>query len=161
MFKGFDSTEEMFAYITEGVKQAKSRATDEQNAITYGDYWMRYWPEGDLYIFGYIIPPDELYASSAYEGVSKKEIEWEKQAAEENYQNGFRFGRAYSVVEPDGELGDTHVSDMSKITKEEFEFAKSYHWQAEMFLDENGEFLIGLVVGPPIVHWPDDIWNKE
>ena len=49
----------------------------------------------------------------------------------EYYDNGFRFGRAYSVVEPEGELGDTHVCDMVPITEEEFNQSKGLHWIPE------------------------------
>src|SRR3972149_11024177 len=93
MFKSFDSAEEMFAFLEKGVEQAKSRATPEQNTITYGDYWFRYWPEGDLYIFGYIIPSDELYSGPAYADATADEIEWERTAEKGNYENGFRFGK--------------------------------------------------------------------
>ena len=132
----FDSIEEMFDSIQKGVQQAKARATAEQNAITYGDYWFRFWPEGELAIFGYIMTEDELYSSSAYDDALPEEIAYEKEAAKKNYANGFRFGRAYSVVVDYGELGDTHVSTMTKISKEMFEVAKLYRWDFAKLIHE-------------------------
>lgn len=34
----------------------------------------------------------------------------------ERYNRGYRFGRAFSEVEPEGELGDTHISQLFPIT---------------------------------------------
>lgn len=125
-FQSFDSTEEMFASIRRGILTAKDRATPEQNAITYGDYWMRIWE--DFLIFGYIDQPEDLDAAERLLGASEDELAWEHETSSQAYNNGFRFGKAYSVIVPEGELGDTHVSEMTKITKEEFEEAKSLNW---------------------------------
>jgi hypothetical protein len=131
----FDSADDMFAAIARGVEQAKQRATPEQNAITYGDYWMRAWE--DFLIFGYIDHPEALRASTLELGASEDEIEYEERVLKESYDNGFRFGKAYSVIEPDGELGDTHVSDMIKITKGQFEAAKALNWSWAEIADFN------------------------
>ena len=130
--ESFDNLDDMFARIQEGVEQAKSRATDEQNAITYGDYWVRLWK--DLFIFGYIMTEDELYSGSAYDNASEEEIAYEKEQAKRTYADGFRFGQAYSIVVPDGELGDTHVSTMQRITKNQFEAAKLCDWEFDWLL---------------------------
>lgn len=124
--QSFDNFDDMMNAISKGVESAKARMTPEQEAITYGDYWMRVW-EG-IPIFGYIIPRDELEASERELGATDEEIEYENDVLDASYANGFRFGRAYSVMEPDGELGDTHVIDMIPITKEQFEEAKSLGW---------------------------------
>ena len=125
----FDNTDDMFDAISRGVESAKARATEKQNAITYGDYWMRMW-EGFL-IFGYIQTREELDAEERRLGASEEELESEHEAMDYSYSNGFRFGRAYSIIESEGELGDTHVSDMIPITKEEFEQAKECFWSLE------------------------------
>ena len=119
----------MFESIHKGVEAAKNRATPKQNAITYGDYWMRSWE--DFLIFGYIYTREEMDSEERRLGASEEEIEWEHQTYDDSYNNGFRFGRAYSVIEPEGELGDTHVCDMIPITKEEFEQSKDLHWIPE------------------------------
>lgn len=139
----FDNTDDMFAAISRGVEQAKARATPAQNAITYGDYWMRAWE--DILIFGYIYTREEMDAAEVKLGATQEELEYEHQVYDRSYADGFRFGRAYSVIEPDGELGDTHVSDMVKITKEEFESAKSLNWDFEQVVDT--DWFINYVVG--------------
>lgn len=138
-FRTFGSAEEMFKAIQRGVEQAKARATPEQNAITKGDYWWRYVATMDLHIFGYIMTDDELYSGSAYRGISEREIQWEKEAAKDSYDNGFRFGRAYSVVVPEGELGETHVADMVKISKAQFDYAKQHDWSLSTEYDDDDE----------------------
>jgi hypothetical protein len=126
MFQVFDDVDEMFEAIGKGVDAAKARATPKQNAITYGDYWVRVWE--DILIAGHITPQEELWATEAELGASEEELEWEMASMKANYDNGFRFGRAYSVIEPNGELGDTHVSEMVPITEEEFKQLKGLHW---------------------------------
>lgn len=129
----FDNTDDMFDAIRRGVEQAKARATPEQNTITYGDYWMRMWE--DILIFGYIHTREELDAAEVKLGATQEELEYEHRVYDASYNDGFRFGTAYSAIEPNGELGDTHVSDMTKITKEEFESAKLLDWDLDMVIN--------------------------
>jgi hypothetical protein len=125
----FDDVDEMFAAISRGVEAAKKRATAKQNAISYGDYWLRAYD--DILIFGHITPEDELWAAELELGASEEEIEAERAMMAASYDDGFRFGRAYSIICPEGELGDTHVCDMIPITKEEFEESKDLYWIPE------------------------------
>jgi hypothetical protein len=135
----FDNLDDMFDALDRGIEQAQLRATPEQTAITYGDYWMRAWE--DILIFGYIYTKEEFRAAEVELGASEEELEWERKVYDNSYNNGFRFGRAYSVLEPNGELGDTHVSDMTKITKEEFESARSLGWDFEKIVDNTDWFI--------------------
>lgn len=47
----------------------------------------------------------------------------------DNRQQGLLFGRWYSVVEPQGELGSTHINTIDPITKQAFQEAKACSWQ--------------------------------
>jgi hypothetical protein len=47
------------------------------------------------------------------------------------YDRGWRHGSAWSALAPAGEIGDTHVALMDKITRDEFDAAKSRGWQPE------------------------------
>jgi hypothetical protein len=137
----FDNFEEMQKRMEEQLERAKSWIRPRQAAITYGDYWMRVWDAyGDrILICGYIHTLDEVESEERRimeeDDESREEIEaemaYERQVMSNSYANGFRFGRAYSVIEPSGELGDTHVSQMIPITKEEFEECKSLNWVFE------------------------------
>lgn len=144
-FREFADLEEMFNAMERGTQAAIAAASPEQNAITYGDYFIRPYLEYDLLIFGYIMTEEELYSSSAYEGVEQAEIDYEKSSAKRNYDRGYRFGRAYSVAVVDGELGDTHVSTMIPITKENFEAAKAVNWDADEIAQQG--WFQKLVVG--------------
>lgn len=122
----FDSFEEMQKHISASVERAKANIQPRQAKITYGDYWMRIWE--DVLIFGHISTLKELEAEERRLGADDAEIAWERKVLENSYADGFRYGRAYSVIEPRGELGDTHVSVMYPITKEEFEQARAANW---------------------------------
>lgn len=127
----FENTQDMFDAIQRGVEQAQARTTPKQAAITYGDYWMRFWDTGYgevLLIFGYITPFEEMMQTERDLGADDEELAYERDMMKANYERGFRFGRAFSVVEPDGELGETHVSAMIPITKEEFDEARAVRW---------------------------------
>ena len=130
-FQSFNTTEEMFAAIQRGVEQAQARTTPRQSEITYGDHWMRLWDSGygeAILIFGEIYTRKRLMDEERELGAEEDEIREEMLMMDGSYARGFRFGRAYSVVEPDGELGDTHVSDMVPISQEEFDEARGLRW---------------------------------
>jgi hypothetical protein len=127
--QSFDNAEDMFAAINRGVEAAKRRATPRQWAISYGDYWLRTF-EGFI-IAGRITPEAELWGAEEELGASGEELEEERRMMEDSYADGFRFGKAWSIACPEGELGDTHISDMIPITKEEFEQLKDLDWIPE------------------------------
>lgn len=130
----FDNTQDMFDAIQRGVEQAQARTTPKQSAITYGDYWMRFWDTGygeTLLIFGHITPFEEMMQTERDLGADDEELAYERDMMKTSYERGFRFGRAFSVVEPDGELGETHVSDMIPLSKEEFDEARLLRWIPE------------------------------
>ena len=102
----FDSFEEMIEALEKAVEEADARVQDWQRSIRVGDYFVRSTP------YGFPIYCEVL---GEYE--------------EEHLKN-FRFCRCYSIVCPDGELGDVHISTAErKITKEEFEEAKRRGWK--------------------------------
>ena len=46
----------------------------------------------------------------------------------DSYKRGYRFGKCWSVWEPEGEYGSTHVSEMMPLRPEEFEDARNADW---------------------------------
>jgi len=42
--------------------------------------------------------------------------------------DGYAFGKCHSIVVPEGEYGDSHISVLIPITREEFELARSRGW---------------------------------
>jgi hypothetical protein len=133
--QAFDDIDDLFAAVDQGVQKAMANTLPRQNEITYGDYWMRVWE--DIAIFGYISTREELDAEEIRLGATEEELAWEHESMDYSYGRGFRFGRAYSVIEPRGELGDTHVSVMVPITKEEFEQARAVDWQLEEIMKQD------------------------
>ena len=134
----YDNVEDMFAAIDKGVQRAKSMILPRQARITYGDYWMRIWE--DILIFGRIDTVAELDEEERRLGASEEELTYEHKMMQGSYNNGFRFGRAYSIIEPRGELGDTHVATMVPITKEEFESARDLNWIPEKIIQQDWFF---------------------
>lgn len=130
-FESFDNIEDAFAAMAAREDAANERTTDEQRAIGYGDYFTRVWETwGDrLVIYGYIFTRDEFIKEERDAGSPEAELAWTLERMDSSYARGYRFGWCYSEVEPDGELGSTHVSTMlRKITREEFEAAKARGW---------------------------------
>ena len=125
----FDNIDDMFAAIEEGVVVAEKRATPKQWKIAYGDYWMR--AHEDILIFGHIYTEDTLWSTERELGATEKELQEEKETMDNSYARGFRFGKAWSIACPEGELGDTHICDMIPITKEEFDQSKGLNWIPE------------------------------
>src|ERR1035437_603260 len=125
MIKGFDSWEKFYADTREAENVANYSLTDEQKNLTYGDYYLTV--QQDLLIIGYILPQEEVSPSMPpKDPEAKAEWEYEKELMEDSYSRGYRFGKAYSVVCPEGELGDKHVADIiMKISKADFEILKT------------------------------------
>lgn len=133
-FESFDNIEDAFAAMAAQEDAANRRTTPEQKAIGYGDYFIRDYETmfgfgESLTIYGYIMTRDEFIESERDAGSPEDELAWTLERMDSSYERGYRFGWCYSEVEPDGELGSTHVSTMTrKISKEEFEAAKERGW---------------------------------
>jgi hypothetical protein len=142
--ESFDSFEELQNKIDAGVRSANERVKPVQAAIGYGDHWFRVW--GDVLICGRVSPKEETDADSDRLCEDPEEAAEEKRMLEASYARGFRFGRAYSVIEPRGELGDTHVADMVPMTAEQFEECRLLGWELDrvMFLPWYGPALIAV-----------------
>ena len=47
------------------------------------------------------------------------------------HARGYMYGKAYSVVEPDGEWGSTHRVSMQKVSKQTFDRMRELGWTLE------------------------------
>jgi hypothetical protein len=126
-FQEFDSLDDAFEFMRKAEEQANASLHPCQQQITWGDYWMR--PYDDLLIFGYINTREENIAGEVKAGADMAELEYTTRTLDSAHARGYRFGTAYSVIEPRGELGSTHVADMCPISKELFETAREQGWQ--------------------------------
>jgi len=77
----------------------------------------------------------ECYAKDEHGNLSDEgEAEFHHSCAmlRSSRRRGYIFGRAFSVIEPRGELGSTHVANMWPISKAAFEEAKNQNWQPDL-----------------------------
>ena len=123
----YDTDEEMFADMSRAQIAADLAIRPIQERIGKGDHWMRSY-DGFL-IFGYIWTEADSI-ESARKGGWLSDYKEEAEMMDESFIRGYRFGRAWSTVCPEGELGDTHISTMIPITREQFEEAKALRWHA-------------------------------
>lgn len=130
-FKTYDSFEDAFEDMRKNEEAANSRLKPSQRSIQWGDYWMAYYRDMDLLVCGHIYTMDENEKSEKAAGASDEEWDYTKETMLNSYERGYRFGMAYSVITPEGELGDTHISQMIPITKEQFEEARENRWSFE------------------------------
>lgn len=101
-------------------KRASESALPEQRSLTWGSYFLRAMPELGYYIFGRVFTVEEIAADEEPIVVTGKQ---------RSHERGYRYGIYHSVVEPDGEIGDTHMALLWPITEEDFNKAKEAGWQ--------------------------------
>lgn len=116
----FDSFDDALRKMQEAEERANASTIPAQRAITYGDYWCYPNSMYDVVIFGRVWTEGE-----AYEGEDLDTI----RTLKNSHERGYRFGIAYSVIEPDGEIGSTHIANMIPISKELFDEAKRLEWK--------------------------------
>lgn len=122
------SINDMNAYFEwEERQQARAEAalTDEQRSITWGGHFLRLWREGGwagsapvLAIFGEVYTLEQL---REYEEPDTVQRLIDKHPR-------FLFAMCYSVVEPDGEPGDTNRWEVWPISDWQFAQARQCGW---------------------------------
>jgi hypothetical protein len=133
----FGSFEDALDYMAKATDQANAHLAPEQAALTYGCTWARFdhlVEPSRLLIVGKVDTLAEIIAGEieAYgddEDAAREDgfasvAEAGQHAADNsaaNHERGYLFGRAYSVIEPRGELGDTHRANAWPISPELFE----------------------------------------
>lgn len=131
IFKSYENIEDAFKDMRQAEEAANRNLLPAQKKIGWGDYWMNPQPNLDLLIFGYVFTLLENEAGERAAGSSDEEWQYTKAGLLDSYERGYRFGRAYSTVEPNGELGSTHISQMVPISKEQFAEAKALDWDLD------------------------------
>jgi hypothetical protein len=126
VIRAYASFEDMLQDIKQGEADAQAAATPGQNAIAWGDFFERNWL--GLRIYGRISTLKEFRETERGLGASLAEIRYEEAGLKDAYSRGYRYGRCFSVAEPEGEVGSTHVVTMRKITEAEFNEAKNRGW---------------------------------
>jgi hypothetical protein len=125
-----------FARLRERDLAYLAAATPAQLAIGWGDAW--YWRSqaglscwGQVQYMGEMIRQD--LDACAKLGLSradaKRETAARAAAIRENYGRGWRSGRGFSVIEPDGEMGYAHVATLTPCSQAEFKAARARGWR--------------------------------
>jgi hypothetical protein len=131
--ESFASVEDAMTAMRRAEQRANARVTPEQTAIGYGDHWCSAFE--DFLIFGRVSTLEELDTRSAELTDDPEEVQAEHDMIVSAHARGYRFGWAYSVAEPDGELGSTHISRMTSITERQFDRAKGHAWRYRQMMD--------------------------
>lgn len=137
MVEGFNSLDEMMEAMRTQEQAANAAAYPWQQEITWGSYFMRPMPEYGFVIFGSIPSKEEFLAMEAPKDDPnyRAEVDEEWNGPGGLMERGYRFAQHFSVAEPDGEWGSTHVSTMIPITVEDFEFARAALWEISPISD--------------------------
>lgn len=112
-FISYDSLEEMQADLARAERLANASVTPRQQrhlkaAAENPTRWFRLWE--DILIVGESQPPREQAETEVRLGGGP--FEHELARFTEQHERGYLFGKAYSVITPEGELGSTHVSQV-------------------------------------------------
>ena len=127
-FQSFDSFEEMAKHIREAEDAANERVKPYQQDIVWGSHWVAGYVDLELVVFGEVMTLEVMEKAEREAGADDEEWAFTKETTLDSYARGYRFGYCYSVVEPEGELGSTHISQMVPISKTQFEQARESGW---------------------------------
>ena len=155
----FDSMDEMLDYMRRSEEAAIASMTEEQKAIKPGDAWASPRPEYQCVIFGKSRTLAEIEASekshwserpSAEERAEREaELKWTMESTIDSHSRGYLYGEAWSILEPRGEYGSTHVSQMVKIPAEALEEARQSDWDFGRCLVDRLPWALNLTDGLP------------
>jgi hypothetical protein len=131
----FDSWDDAQRHMREVEAQLDGQLTPIQRAVKDAadvpHYWMQFTSYG-FDIFGRTFSRDELIAdvkrAFAKYGGDDEELAGEIAMYDDVRERGYLTGNAYSVACPEGELGDTHVSQIIPISEAMFESARASGW---------------------------------
>lgn len=153
--ESFGSFEEMQQFMAEREDEANADLRDVQIELRddteHTRYWVRPFPEGECLIFGeawsfkqscdvsasYVedVPAahgDKLPSVNDWADYreSLAEAVYEIRTHVSTRERGYLRGKAYSILEPEGEYGDTHVASIMPISEQAFLEAKAAGWRA-------------------------------
>jgi hypothetical protein len=143
-FMSFDSIEDAYEFMRKGEDFGNRNLHPKQAAITWGDYWVRFYDVANrLIIFGCVETEAEVEEAESRgidQIVDPGEREMERQGVIEtmrtirdSHQRGLMWGWAYSKIDHD--LGSTHRFHMWPITKELYEAVREVQWDVDALTD--------------------------
>lgn len=130
-FESFDSFEQMQAAMGKHHDAAMAGMGAHQRRLLgmRKFHWVRPYEELGCFIFG-AYDLDDWIAEERRLAAADPEDSYVDVARIEhnNMDRGYKSGRAYSIIEPTGELGDTHCSTMYQISARAFLEAQIVGW---------------------------------
>lgn len=129
-FMEFESLEAAQEWMRRQEQAANERLTPEQRSIGWGDYWVRL--DHDFEIWGEVWTEEYCLKSEIEAGATRAEAKYSMTAIKDAHERGYRFGMAWSVVEPRGEIGSTHVANMMPCSEALFEAARTCEWDLKL-----------------------------
>ena len=128
-FLRFNSHEEMQAYLIQAKADAEQALDPAQRAITFGDYWVRFYDLArGIVEFGQVATLQEVADNAIDYGATAAEAAEEVDDAEARMKAGYLTGRAYSLLNVDGEWGHTHKAHVWPIEESLFNAASETNW---------------------------------
>lgn len=143
-FREFDSLEDAWEFMRKGEDYGNRNLHPAQQAITWGDHWIRFYDVAERFIiFGYIYTEAEVEAAES-EGIDKitdpsektlarSEVVESMRVIRDSHSRGLMWGWAYSKHFAD--LGSTHRFNMWPCSKDLFEAAKAVGWDVDAIED--------------------------
>ena len=119
-FVTFNDWDEIQRYMQAQYDIAEQMVVPRQRDITWGSYWVR--PNDGILIWGRVWTEAELV-------LNEDDPEAVLAHYRATHERGYRFGYAYSPYCSDGELGESHISVLWPITRQEFSSALRCKWQ--------------------------------
>lgn len=147
----FDSFEDALAMMERNTEWANAHLHEAQRRVTWGGYWVRFYDvPNKVLIFGRVFTEAEMEAGErvVHPGEDPDEAAADADATiarvRSAHERGYLFGMCYSVLEPDGEPGDTHRANLWPITQGLFDAARVAGWRLDD-LDHAAKFALSAV----------------
>jgi hypothetical protein len=118
-------SDRLYEYLRSRNDWAKDHLAPEQQNITYGDHWARFYDvSSQLIIFGRVDPLAETSESP-----DEQEREYLRHETERRMANGYVYGKCYSKVTVPGEYGFTPKFEIWPIDEDVFNAARDVNWE--------------------------------
>lgn len=145
-FVSFNSIEEGVEFMRKQEEEANKHVHPKQRAVTWGDCWIRFLVQYDIIIFGKALDADyyQQMIDKAVDEEDKAEWEFERKQVTDAWERGYVYGWAWSIIEPAGEPGSTHMVNLWPIPEALFEKAKAVGWIAHDLDDDTKEEINGI-----------------
>lgn len=140
----FDSIEEMNEALDRWNAEANEGLATEQKAITYGDYWVRFYDVGARVVdFAKVATEAEMAQAEMESGTDPDEIAGLIAAVTARHDSGYLFGRAHSILSTEGEWGYTHRANVWPIEERLYTAAEMVDWKIDN-LNPAGRLLLEI-----------------